>query len=292
MHLIAIIVALWLHGRLDGHLPWRDEQRQLQALERVRGTVAGWGLWDGLVGMLLVLVPPVALVGVLQWLLADRLLGVMELGLGLVLLVWALGEGRIDRRLDDLDRAIAAGDVAEAHHAARELAPGVVVPEEPRAQLRAALAGAFQRGGDTVFGTIFWFLLAGPAGIVLYRLSYLLWRYAARAREPGERLRQYAQILFLGLGWIPARLSALAFGIAGSLGDAWRGWQQAHASEGDGHRAALQGAGMGALRWPDDEAAPGERLETWVQEARQLLFRTLMVWLVAVAVLTLAGWVT
>lgn len=292
MHLIAIIVALWLHGRLDGHLPWRDEQRQLRALERIQDAVAGFGLWNGPLGVLVVVLPPVLLVGLMQWLLGDWLLGIIELGLGLVLLVWALGEGRIDRTLDRLDRAIAAGDVDAATEQVRRLAPGVVVPEDPRAQVRVALAGAFQRGGDTVFGALFWFLLLGPVGIVLYRLSYLLWRFSARAAHPGEGFRRHAQWLFLVLAWIPARLTALAFGVAGSLGDAWRGWQQRRTTEADGHRAALQGAGLGALRMPGDDAGLGLDLETWVQEARQLLFRTLLVWLVAVAVLTLAGWIT
>ena len=292
MHLIAIIVALWLHGRLDGRLPWRDEQRQLRALERVQRTMSGAGLWGGPLGVLVVLLPPVLLVALVQWLLAGWMLGIIELGLGLVLLVWALGEGRIDRTLDRLDRAIVAGDVAAATEQARRLAPGVVMPEDLRAQVRVALAGALQRGGDTVFGAVFWFLLLGPAGIVLYRLSYLLWRFSARAADPGAGFRRHAQLLFQVLAWIPARLTALAFGIAGSLGDAWRGWQQLRMTEADGHRAALQGAGLGALRMPPDDAGLGVDLETWVQEARQLLFRTLVVWLVAVAILTLAGWIT
>ena len=292
MHLIAIIVALWLHGRLDGYLPWRDEQRQLRALERFQRAVAETGLWSGPLGVLVVLLPPLLLVGLMQWLLGGWMLGIIELGLGLVLLVWSLGEGRIDRTLDRLDRAIAVGDVAAATEQARRLAPGVVLPEDLRAQVRVTLGGAFQRGGDTVFAAIFWFLLLGPVGIVLYRVSYLLWRFSARAAAPGAGFRRHAQLLFLVLAWIPARLTALAFGVAGSLGDAWRGWQQLRTKEADHHRAVLQGAGLGALRMPADDADLGPDLETWVQEARQLLFRTLVVWLVVVAVLTLAGWIS
>lgn len=290
MHLIAIVIALWLHGRLDGHMPWRDEQRQLRGLERVQRALTARGLWDGLPGLLLVVVPPVLLVTLVQWFVSGGLLGVIELGLGLVLLLWAMGEGRIDRTLDRLDRAIAAEDTAAAAKEARRLAPGVVMPDDGRARLRLALAGAFERGGDTVFAPVFWFLILGPAGIVLYRLSYLAWRYCARAPDPGVRFRRHARRLFLALAWIPSRLTALALSVAGSFSDAWNGWQRARTTDGDGHRAALQGAGLGALRLPADDAGiadPG----AWVQEARQLLFRTLMVWLVAVAMLTLAGWV-
>lgn len=289
MHLITILVALWLHGRIDGHAPWRDEQRQLGSLGRLHGRLAEARIWDGPVGLILVMLPPVALVALAQWLLDGILMGIPQLGLGLVLLLWALGEGRIDRSLERLDQALARGEGVAAAREAGRLAPGVVVPRDVDGQVRTALAGAFQRAGDTVFAPVFWFLVLGPVGIVLYRVSYLAWRYGARAANPGPRFRRSARRVFVVLAWIPARLTALALGLAGSLSDAWRGWQLARATEGDSHRAVLWGAGFGALRFPEHGGALDEP-ERWVKEARQLLFRTLVVWLVAIALLTLTGW--
>ncbi|MFV8834628.1 regulatory signaling modulator protein AmpE [Aquisalimonas sp.] len=290
MHLIAIIVALWLHGRVDGHLPWRDEQRQLRALGGLQERIEEWRVWDGAVGLAVVVLPPVLIVGVVQLWLGDALLGLVELVLGLGLLLWALGEGRVDAALKRMARALAAGQREEAAREAGQLAPGTVVADDPTPQTRNALAGAFQRAGDTVFAPVFWFLLLGPVGIVLYRVSYLAWRYSARSANPGPRFRRSADGLFLLLAWLPSRLTALSLGLAGSLGDAWRGWQLARSGDGDGHRAALQGAGFGALRFPERDAALDDPAY-WLREGQSLLFRTLVIWLAVIAVLSLAGWV-
>src|SRR5690606_17345869 len=72
-----------------------------------------------------------------------------------------------------------------------------------------------------VFGVFFWFLLLGPAGAVMYRLS----EYLARAWNEPEHMRneafgQFAALAFHWIDWVPVRLTAIAFAVVGNFEDA------------------------------------------------------------------------
>ena len=171
-----------------------------------------------------------------------------------------------------------------------------------------------------VFGVLAWFsvlaaLGLGPAGAVLYRMSEFvprLWRrQAAVDTAPGllnsEALSQVAQRAWHLIDWLPARITALAFAVVGNFEEAidcWRNHAQVFPDDNDGVvLAATSGAinvrlGGEALRprvetlqtplgdsasTPGREAEPGH-LRTMVG----LVWRTVVMWLVLLALLTLA----
>jgi adenosylcobinamide-phosphate synthase len=171
-----------------------------------------------------------------------------------------------------------------------------------------------------VFGVLAWFsvlaaLGLGPAGAVLYRMSEFvprLWRrQAAVDTEPSllnsEALSQTASLAWRRIDWLPARITALAFAVVGNFEEAidcWRNHAQAFPDDNDGVvLAATSGAinvrlGGEALRpraetlqtplgdsasTPGREAEPGH-LRTMVG----LVWRTVVMWLVLLALLTLA----
>lgn len=115
---------------------------------------------------------------------------------------------------------------------------------------KATIESVLENGADAIFAPIFWFVVAGPAGAVLYRLSNTLdamWGY---------RNKQY---LYFGwaaarfddvLNWIPARLTAFSYAVLGQTGKALSCWKtQAHLLESpNGGPVMTSGAGSLNLR--------------------------------------------
>lgn len=69
------------------------------------------------------------------------------------------------------------------------------------------IAQYFERLNTQLFAVIFWYLILGPIGALIYRLIQLL--------QCKERIQQIAIYLLNVLDWIPVRMSALLFLLVG-----------------------------------------------------------------------------
>ena len=253
-------------------------------VERRAGSTRWWHGWAGVllvcgVPFLVVLAVFTALHAWSPWL---------GYAFNLVVLIAMLGP-------EDLAAEVAAhqrvldGDTGQGlpaylrHAAPVDLGPPVGDAEfdETRGEL-AALALAAEHAW---FQPIFWFLLAGPAGAVLYRLCANLRRAPTVAGDFAHRLA----LLREALECVPARVTALALGIAGTLvpvletarRDGWFTWG---ASATLVARAALAATDHGRIR----EVIGGDVHVYRINQMLGLLRRTLTVWLVLAAALALA----
>ena len=94
---------------------------------------------------------------------------------------------------------------------------------------KATIESVLENGADAVFAPIFWFVIAGPAGAILYRLSNTLdamWGYKnQRYLHFGWAAARFDDVL----NWIPARLTALTYALIGQTQPAFHCWKtQAH----------------------------------------------------------------
>jgi len=169
-----------------------------------------------------------------------------------------------------------------------------------------------------VFGVFFWYAALsivglGPLGAVVYRLTELAQR---RWQEPttvgslvSQSLRSVASQAWLALDWLPSRMTALGFAIVGSFEDAMDGWRnhaQNFPDDNDGViLAATAGAinirlGGASLQTPKDDddkpdtsggsSTPGRIPEVaHFAQVVGLVWRTVIMWLVLVALLTMAN---
>lgn len=91
---------------------------------------------------------------------------------------------------------------------------------------RAAIESVLENGADAVFAPLFWFVVLGPFGAVLYRLSNTLdamWGYKnPRFIAFGWTAARMDDLL----NWLPARLTALSYVLLGNRPQAWQAWQQ------------------------------------------------------------------
>lgn len=109
---------------------------------------------------------------------------------------------------------------------------------------RIGIEATLRHAHHDLFAPLFWFLLLGPAGALLYRLAYLL-KNAWGGQH--DDFRRFAQRLFDWLDWLPARFTAVSFAVVGDFEDAvycWRTQASAWPNEAIG---IILASGAGAL---------------------------------------------
>jgi AmpE protein len=304
MTLIALLIGLIIE-RLATHLfHWR----RMRWLDRIidRGFVLAerFANWPAIVPVLLislVLVLPVAAVTVV---VMDRLLGFPHLILAIVVLFFSLGPNDIGEDVSEYCDALEDGDEERIDQTARTLIEGDVPGDALERTHRVEEAVCIQ-ANNRLFAVIFWFVLLGPLGPLgawAYRVTDLVRRRAVfnATRDEGEtetnaRVRDAAVMLHGLLAWIPARLTAIGYAVAGHFDAALAAWRtpadRLPHTLSESSEALLARVGVGALDLADDDdedlIARGVRGAT---AANRLVFRLLLIWAVIIAAMTLYGW--
>lgn len=173
----------------------------------------------GLLALLLLTGPLTALAFWVQWrLLSAGLLGMLVYGvLASFVLYWALGWRSLVQHLNEIEAALQSGSIDEARaQVGRVVSRDCDSLQWPDLR-RAAIESGLENTSDAIVGPLFWFLVAGIPGAVLYRLSNTLdalWGYrTAHYRYFGWATARWDDLLNL----LPARLTALAFALSAPL---------------------------------------------------------------------------
>ena len=296
MNFIAFLLGLGLERALSDQLQLREPRwLAVYVASAVRHSMRAGPL------ALIVALTYALLPGVLLALAASRVQvrshGMVELLLGAVVLFFALGPRDLRQEVRDYQAATARNDAAAAERI------GAEILEQDSCQrhgppLANVAEAVFVQANNRLFGVLFWFALLGPCGALAFRLSDLMRREAlARAAEAdapqaARNTAELCQRVHGVLAFLPARLLALSYGIAGSFEESFTGWRGYLAAESDhffdANDRLLLHAGRGALggRWETsrDEA---ERVAVAVALTESAFY----VWLAGFALLTLLAWV-
>ncbi|MBB3213167.1 adenosylcobinamide-phosphate synthase [Herbaspirillum sp. Sphag1AN] len=253
LHGLFVVAALSAAGvildRLLGELrrwhPLVGFGRLANAIEQRLNRPAG-RRWVGLCAWALAVLPPVALVVWIGIVLGRQSLW-LAAGWQILLLYFCLGLRSLGDHVLPIAKALKDGDLA----AARALTARIVsrdTSELDESDLaKAAVESVLENGNDAVFGTLFWFVVSGGAGALLFRLSNTLdamWGY----RTP--RLLVFgcaAARIDDALNWIPARLTALSYGMLGNWEVARQCWRTQARAWSSPNAGPVMAAGAGAL---------------------------------------------
>ena len=295
--LLAVVVALAL-----GHLapPLASRLRRF-------GWFRGWlqwlgsqfpegSFWRGRYGIALALLPPLLVTGLLQRALDDPLWGLPGLLFAIAVLFFCWGPRDLDV---DVAAVLDAPDAASRRAAAARLyPPGAAVRMDGGSLVEAVFRNALRRW----FGVLFWFLLLGPFGALLYRLGALA--AEADADLLPHETREGARTLLAALDWPVAQLATLSLALVGNFDSVMAAWREPGAFA--LHSSLLANAARASVRSEiaeevadyADTGVPAAAAIAEVfgdlpelRDAMSLAWRVLVLWLALIALLVLAGWV-
>jgi adenosylcobinamide-phosphate synthase len=271
-----------------------------------------WLAWTLLIGA------PACLAILIHWALAYFLGWFFAVAWNVVLLYVTLGFRQFSHHFTGIRDALNNGDEPLARQLLADWQQ-VEVNELPRNEIvRHVIEHSVLSAHRHVFGVFFSYALLsivglGPVGAVVYRIAEFAKRYWAQTPTlvsntlPEHRnwtstsLQEVVTDSWHAIDWIPARATAMGFAIMGSFEDAMDGWRH-HAekfpNDNDGViLAATAGAinvqlGGAALQpeLPGSSSTPGRPPElAHFAQVVGLVWRTVVMWLVLVALLSLAN---
>nr|WP_197976837.1 adenosylcobinamide-phosphate synthase CbiB [Pseudomonas sp. CFBP 13727] len=200
----------------------------------------GWRS-HGVTAWFLAVVPLTLLVTLLSWL---PLVGwLVEIGA----LYLALGMRSLGEHVMPVAQALRSDDLASARQRVGYLVSRQTDELDAEAVARAGTESVLENGSDAVFAAIFWFVVAGAPGVVLYRLSNTLDAMWGYRNERFERFGWAAARIDDLLNYIPARLVALTYAVLGKTRLALRCWRRQAPQWDSPNAGPVMAAGAGAL---------------------------------------------
>ncbi|HEX5336965.1 MAG TPA: adenosylcobinamide-phosphate synthase CbiB [Gallionella sp.] len=254
----------------------------------------------GIAAVCALLIPLAALAALLQQL---AIFGAL---FSVVLLYFAIAPRSLSEHAGRVAEAFAAGDLPAARQAVGMMVSRNTGQLDEEGVSRATVESVLENGNDAVFAALFWFVVAGAPGVLLYRLSNTLdamWGYRnARYNEFGWAAARLDDVL----NFIPARLTALSYALVGHTRSALRCWRQQASLWDSPNAGPVMASGAGALQVQLGGAAIYHGVleqrpslgcghvagAADIARAVRLVRHTLYLWLVAIALgaLLIVGW--
>lgn len=300
MKLIALLIGLLIE-RIASQLFHLRDLRWLDRLIdngfRRAGGLRGLPALLPVILLTVLLVLPVFLV---IFLAGDKLSGYPYMVLAVLVLFFSLGPKDVGEDIDEYCKALESRDAEEIRKSAKALTERDP-PSNEREQIQFVEEAACIQANNRLFAVIFWFVLLGPFGAWTYRVTDLIRRRAAfnLARDGDSETRESflraARLSHGWLAWLPARLTALGFALAGSFDGALRAWRTP--VEDRDHRSSelsemlLARVGSGALALDRREGESDvERAVRGANAVKGLIVRLLIIWAAVIGAMTLYGW--
>jgi len=302
MKFLALVVALLL----EQAWPLRRGNRVYAAFERYADYLErqfnGLQVHHGVIAWCVAVLPFAVAVLVVHALLHDAG-ALLAAGWSIAVLYVTMGFRRFSHCYTDVSQALREQHISVARDVLGRWR-GAPADELGAADIaRVSIELGLLQAHRHVLGPIFWFVVFGPVGPVVYRAADLLAERWGRHVEPEKQaFAQFAGRALLWIDWLPARVTAATFSIAGNFEDAAYCWRTQAASWGRGAEGVVLASGAGALgvklggALREDgmlhqrpELGIGDEVD--VEDLRAtvgLIWRALVLWLVLLLIVGLA----
>lgn len=229
---------------------------------------------------ILILALPVLLILGIQTILSGFLFNLPGFIFGVIVFIYCLGPVCLSTEIEAYIHARTLGDEDEALHYAGTITdtPASSSPDQQTSDVTRAI---FYVANERIFATIFWFIILGPFGAMLYRLISQL-----RNQIDYDELAEFSGFIQAIMVWIPARMLAAGYALTGNFDGAYHAYKdRAYTFElSHSNNEVLISTGLGAMRnlEVDNEIAS-------IHAAQALVMRAIIVWIGILAILTLGG---
>lgn len=233
-----------------------------------------------LLQFILIITLPLSVVIAAQYLLYGVLFNLPYTVFGIIAFIYCLGPACLSTDVDAYIHARMTGDDDEALHYAGAIT-GAAASHATDQQINDVTRAILYVANERIFGTIFWFIVAGPFGCALYRL-------VAELRKQFEfaDLAEFSDFIYGILAWLPARMLAAGYALTGNFDGAYHAFRDRASSMdiSQSNTEVLVATGLGAMRnmEMDNELAT-------IYAAQALVLRAVIVWIGILAVMTLGG---
>ncbi|MFP5404566.1 MAG: CobD/CbiB family protein [Gammaproteobacteria bacterium] len=290
-HLRPLRQPLFYYQHYTRFTHWLE--RRFNGGETVHGGIA-WGL---------AVLPPLLGAG-LVFALLSGLSPLLGWAWNVAVLYFTLGFKYYSDDAESIARLLRAGDL----EAAREKfgawrhcdASQLTADDLARVTIEQTLAASHRQ----MFGVLFWFVLLvpfGPVGAVLFRAASILGRHWAGTRG---QFGVFAQRAFHAVNWLPARLTAMTYAIAGNFEDAVYAWRTQAGAWPELEEGVVLAAGAGAMgiklgqpitlggesQWRPELGSGQAPDHDCIDSAVSMIWRGLIIWLVVGLLFVVAGW--
>lgn len=261
--LIALVMERFFHWHHIRSLPWFLTYERWLSEHSMR--------LPDIVRLVIGLIPPLLIVGLIKYLLSGWFYGLFELLFGVIVLLYCLGPDNLWVQIHHYTDALKKEDPACAIDYA-EKAFGVSSLSNSEAYHLAVCRAIFIAAHERIFAVVFWFVLLGPIGAVLYRLIDLL---SARA-ELG--LTDMASKVKNMMNWIPVRIFTFIFALGGHFTEVFACWKAGLKKDLNSNETLVADCGVAALDVKEENKIP---------ETVELLDRVFVMVLVLLAIIVM-----
>jgi len=227
------------------------------------------------------------------WLVSAMLgnvLGLFGFLFGIAVLIFTIGPRDLEEDVKNINIAFENNDYEGANFHTSQFA-NRAISEPPMQLAQTVKEEILLQANIRMLGVFFWFILLGPVGAVLFRLSYLL---KESQKDENDEFAEASRELYKIVNWIPARICVLSFAVAGNFVDTmsyWHGLSDLWLRDSE---EFIVVSGVGALRYEQrierDDHEDDEPDTHAIQHALSLVKRAVIVWVVLLGLLTVTGW--
>lgn len=263
--------------------------------------------------------------GILAWCMAVLPPVIFLAGVGLMLyrispvLAWLMnvavlyaivGFKKFSEKASEIANALKSGESGNARDLLGKWLGRVAEGYSDGDVARVSIEQVFMSAYRQLFGVVLWFFLlgfigCGAAGALLYTLAFTLYqKWGGQSEQDFGSFGYFSVVVFDILDWLPLRITAVSFAVMGDFEDAIYCWRSQAANWAQQGIGILLASGAGALgvrlggvlhsggnvEFRGEIGLGDEADGDYIESALGLVWRSLMMWLVLLLLLTMASW--
>lgn len=267
MTIITILLALWFekYPNIEKFKRYHWLNNYAEAVLRILPTGQKNAPWWNFVA---VLVPLFIAIFIVQWALNILWYGFGGLIFDIVVLVYCLGSSRLSQYFIDFFSTSTSKPITVDAEYCETVSEGDV---------DGFIISVYQQ----IFAVIFWFIFLGAVGALLYRTLLMFQQYCEVPESNLKAYQKYIDFCLSVLDWPSVRLLSLCLSLGGAFMQAFPIWWQNLFTGLNNSQQLLTQCTLAASDHTTDKT-----------EVEHLFYRSVLILLVILALMTLSSWVS